>query len=188
MPDEERLVRQAQGGDSAAFTSLYELYFDRVYRYIVVRVSNRTDAEDITSRVFVKCVESIGGFKWRGAPFASWLFRIAHNLIIDHYRRNKGRESVPLEDFMGVDETEPDQAAYLKLSLENLKQAMVKLTESQRQVIGFRFVAELSLAETAKAMGKSEGAVKSLQHSALLALRRAMIGIAGQCGFENQDG
>lgn len=174
MPDEESLVKQAQAGDGAAFTGIYETYFDRVYRYIAVRTSNRSDAEDLTEQVFVRCVESIGGFKYQGAPFAAWLFRIAHNLIIDHHRKQKHRETVSLEDFMGVDDADPDDAVELKLNVERLKLALPRLTESQRQAIACRFVAELSIAETARAMGKSEGAVKALQHSALAALRRIM--------------
>lgn len=174
VPQEESLVKQAQAGDRAAFASLYELYFDRVYRYVVVRIGNRADAEDLTEQVFVRCVESIGDFQWRGAPFASWLFRIAHNLVIDHHRRRGKRETVPLEDFMGADEADPDDEVDFKLNMERLRRAMSGLTEAQRQAISFRFMAELSIAETARAMGKSEGAVKALQHSALQALRRIM--------------
>ncbi|MDO8491697.1 MAG: sigma-70 family RNA polymerase sigma factor [Dehalococcoidia bacterium] len=188
MPDDESLVRQARAGDSAAFTSIYEIYFDRVYRYIAIRTSNRTDAEDLTEQVFLRCVESIGGYKWRGAPFAAWLFRIAHNLLIDHHRKGKGRETVPLEDFMGVDETDPDEAVELKLDVERLRRAMPRLTEAQRQAIACRFIAELSIAETAQAMGKSEGAVKALQHSGLLALRRIMTRPAGDTGTESNHG
>lgn len=173
MPDEQSLVRQAQAGDSQAFATLYEEYFDRVYRYIAVRVGNQTEAEDLTQQVFLKCLESIGGFRWRGAPFASWLFRVAHNVVIDHYRQASRRQTLPLDEFIVADES-PEELVDFKLEVEEVKRAIARLTDAQRQVIALRFASGLSISESARAMGKSEGAIKALQHSALQALKRIL--------------
>ncbi|MBI2846433.1 MAG: sigma-70 family RNA polymerase sigma factor [Chloroflexi bacterium] len=171
MHEEENLVREAQGGDEKAFASLYETYVNRVYRYIGARVNNPADVEDLTEDVFLKALESIGSFKWRGVPFAAWLFRIAHNAVIDHSRRKVYRESLP---FSGTEVAKDDPAkeAELRIAMRDLKAALAQLTETQRQVITLRFAAGLSLKEAASVLGKNEGAVKAAQHSAVAALRR----------------
>lgn len=175
MPEgDAELVQRAQNRDSDAFGRLYESYFDRVYRYLYLRVGRVEEAEDLTEQVFLRALESIGSFRWTGAPFASWLFRIAHNLLVDHWRRQKGKEY--LDPAREIESREPDPAyiAELRVRMEEVRGALVQLTEAQRQVIGLRFTAGLSLAETAKIMSRSEGAIKALQHSALAALRRQL--------------
>jgi len=171
---EESLVKRAQQRDTAAFAAIYEEYVDRVYRYILLRVGTRVDAEDLTEQVFLKALESIDSFKWRGAPFGAWLFRIAQNLVVDFVRRKSRRQTSPLEEWEGVATGDPESAVELKLSIEETVAAVARLTEAQRQVIALRFGAGLSIAEAAGAMGKSEGAVKALQHSALVSLRRIL--------------
>ena len=92
------IVQQAQNGEAAAFGQLYEIYSDRVFRYVAYRVDSDADAEDITEDVFIRMLEAIGSFKWRDVPFSAWLMRIAHNRVIDYYRRSRLRTATPLDD------------------------------------------------------------------------------------------
>jgi RNA polymerase sigma-70 factor (ECF subfamily) len=174
---EEDLVRRAQGREPEAFGQLYEEHFDRIYRYVLLRVRNQADAEDITQQVFLKALENIGSYRWRGMPFASWLFRIAHNSVVDHWKK-KSRQNVvavaPEEIDQMAEESSNDPAtlAELTFDLKQLTVACEQLTDGQREIISLRFAGGLSVAESAKVMGKSEGAVKVLQHAALVKLRR----------------
>jgi RNA polymerase sigma-70 factor (ECF subfamily) len=176
---EEDLVRRAQRRDPEAFGQLYEEHFDRIYRYVVLRVRNQADAEDITQQVFLKALENIGSYRWRGMPFASWLFRIAHNLVADYWKK-KSREKVaavaPEEIDQMVEESANDPAALAELNfdMKQLATACEQLTDGQREIVSLRFAGGLSVAEAAKVMGKSEGAVKVLQHVALVKLRRIL--------------
>ncbi|MBI2906612.1 MAG: sigma-70 family RNA polymerase sigma factor [Chloroflexi bacterium] len=173
---EQETVHRAQAGDSDAFAQLYEKYFDKIYRYAFLRLGNKADAEDLTEQVFLKALESIGNYRWRGMPFSSWLFRIAHNLVVDLIRRRSRAEMAPLIEAIPSKEPGPLELVELKVTLQELAAAIKRLTEAQRQVISFRFAGELSSAEVAAIMGKSEGAVKALQHSALVTLRRCLAG------------
>lgn len=176
MQREEDLVRRAQRHDPSAFGQLYEEHFDRIYRYIVLRVRNQADAEDLTQQVFLKAVEHISSYGYRGMPFASWLFRIAHNQVVDHWKK-KSREKVKLvtQDEMAeagaLSDDDPADLAERKLGLEQLAAACEQLSDGQREVISLRFAGGLSVAETAKVMRRREGAVKALQHAALKKLR-----------------
>lgn len=171
------LVKQAQAGGSAAFSALYEHYYDSIYRYVSFRTGSFADAEDITAEVFVRMIESIHRFKWKGYPFSSWLFRIAHNLVVDFYRKKGRRNTVPLDDAPQiVDATSFDADARMdiELSMGDVRRAMGCLTDLQREAITLRFAAGLSVAETARAMGKKDNAVKALQHAGLKKLRRTL--------------
>ena len=174
MQDEESLVRRAQQQDQEAFSRLYEEYFDKIYRYVVLRIGNKTEAEDVTQQVFVNSLKSISTFKWKGTPFSAWLFRIAHNQVIDYIRKRKRRPAVPLEESLTAGNADPQQIIEQKLDIERLLSATKWLTEAQRQVISLRFASELPVAQVAEVMGKSEGAVKALQHSAIVALRKVL--------------
>jgi RNA polymerase sigma-70 factor, ECF subfamily len=176
VQDEQKVVERAQKGDSSAFAQIYEEYFDRIYRYIAVRIFDRTEAEDLTEQVFLKSLESIKSFKWKGSPFSSWLFRIAHNQVVDWQRKMSKRQNLPLDDAILGGGVDTASAAELNLTMDELRVALSKLTELQRQVIILRFASGLSIAESAKIMGKSDGAVKAMQHSAVVALRKAMSG------------
>lgn len=179
MHREEDLVRRAQRREPEAFGQLYEEHFDRIYRYVLLRVKNQADAEDITQQVFLKALENIGSYRWRGMPFASWLFRIAHNLVVDHWKKMSRQkvEAVAPEhiDELGV-ESSSDPAALTELNFDvkQLAVACEQLTDGQREIVSLRFAGGLSVAESAKVMGKSEGAVKVLQHAALVKLRRIL--------------
>lgn len=168
------LVRRAQAGDEGAFAALYELYYDRIYRYAAFKVGSAADAEDIAADVFVRMIESIDRFKWQGHPFSSWLFRIAHNLVADFYRRRGRRRTVSLEaaePVVAAAAYDADARMDMELAMAEVARAMEGLTALQREVITLRFAAGLSVAETARSMGKRDNAVKALQHAGLKKLR-----------------
>jgi len=172
--DEESLVRRAQQNDPVALAQLYEENFDRIYRYIVLKIGDRTEAEDMTQQVFLNVLKSISSYKWKGMPFTSWLYRIAHNQIVDYLRKKSRRATVPIDESIAAAGDDPERSVLGKIEIEEVAVAAKKLTAAQQEVISLRFAGELSVAECAKAMGKSEGAVKALQHSAIVALRRVL--------------
>jgi RNA polymerase sigma-70 factor (ECF subfamily) len=171
--DEESLIRRAQQRDQVALTQLYEDNFDRIYRYCAIKIGDRTEAEDMTQQVFLNVIKSLPSYKFKGMPFSSWLYRIAHNQIVDYLRKKSRRAMVPIDETVAADD-DPREETEIKLQMEELAEATKKLTAAQREVISLRFAAELSIAEVARAMGKSEGAIKALQHSAIAALRRVL--------------
>jgi len=173
VQSEESLVRRAQQHNQEAFSQLYEEHFDKIYRYVTLRIGNETEAEDMTQQVFLNALQSISSFRWKGIPFSAWLFRIAHNQVVDHLRRKK-HTAVPLDESLASKDNNPQSVAEHKLDIEQLLLATKQLTEAQREVISLRFTSELSIAQVARVMGKSQGAVKALQHSAIVALRRAL--------------
>ena len=169
------LVDRAKQGDRDALEELYLIHFDRIYGYLHVSVGNRPDAEDLTTQTFVKMLESIGKFRFRAAPFSAWLFRIAHNLAMDHFRASKRWQ--PEEE---VPEPPPDESTSAEAgALESIGQkSMLELIEDlsaeQRQVLILKFVFNFSNAEAATILGKTEGAIKSLQHRALVSLQKQL--------------
>ena len=170
------LVQAAQKGDPASFGRLYERYFDKVYSYLSFKLGSATDAEDVAEQVFLKALESLGGYKWTGVPFQAWLFRIAHNMMVDALRKRSRRPSEPLDDELPLQDerraVDPEAMLSEKLTREGLIQAVDRLTELQRRVISLKFAGDLSNAEVAQLMGKTEGAVKALQHAGLAALHK----------------
>ncbi len=172
MQDEPSVVGQAQRGDEEAFAQLYEVYFDKVYRYLVLKIGNRAEAEDMTQQVFLKAYKSIASYRWKGVPFSAWLFRIAHNLMVDFVRKSSRRPTVPLDETLLAGSDNPQAEVELRLDVERLVLATRHLTAAQREVISLRFAGGLPIAEVARTMGKSQGAVKALQHSAIVALRK----------------
>jgi RNA polymerase sigma-70 factor, ECF subfamily len=176
VQDEQSLIRRAQQLDQAALTQLYEENFDRIYRYIVLKIGDRTEAEDMTQTVFLNALRSISSYKSQGLPFSSWLYRIAHNQIVDHLRRVSRKTVVPLDESLPIPDTDPDPqvAAEMKFEIEEVARAAKQLTPAQQEVISLRFASEMSITEVAVIMHKSEGAVKALQHSAIAALRKIL--------------
>jgi len=172
--DEESTARGLQRRDPEAWAEIYEKYFSRVYRYIALRVGDKTEAEDLAGQVFLKALESISSFKWRGVPVSAWLFRIAHNQVIDYRRTSKAKLHSPLEESLVSDDTDPVLEAERNLDIHQVVQAVGHLTQAQRDVIELRFAGGLSTAEVANVLGRSQGAVKVLQHSALVALRKRL--------------
>ncbi len=172
---ERAIVDAAIAGDDAALAELYNLYFPRVYRYILARVGNPYDAEDLTEEVFLRVLDAIGRFQWREAPFSAWLFRIAHNAVISQRRKEGARgRSSPLSEALPVDSQGPEEMVANRLVLNEVMKAADTLPEAQRRVIGYRFAAGLTVAETARAMGKGEGNVKVIQHKAIAKLREML--------------
>jgi RNA polymerase sigma-70 factor (ECF subfamily) len=169
------LVERAQKGDRGALEELYLIHFDRIYSYLHVSVGNRHDAEDLTTQTFLRMLESIGKFRWQSAPFSAWLFRIAHNLAMDHFRATKRWQ--PEEE---VPEPEPDESTSAEAgALESIgRKSMLELIEDlspeQQQVLTLKFVFNFANAEAATILGKTEGAIKSLQHRALVSLQKQL--------------
>ena len=173
MQDEESLVRRAQHRDQEAFAQLYEEHFDKIYRYVTLKIGNETEAEDMTQQVFLNALQSISSFKWKGVPFSACLTRNAHKQGVD-YLRSKNRNTVPLDESLASNDDNPQSVVEQKLDIEQLLLATKQLTEAQREVISLRFAGELPIAQVAKVTGKSQGAVKALQHSAIVALRKTL--------------
>jgi RNA polymerase sigma-70 factor (ECF subfamily) len=175
--DTRHLVERAQGGDRAALEELYLMHFDRIYSYLHLSVGNRHDAEDLTNQTFVKMLESIQRFEWRKVPISAWLFRIAHNLAVDHFRAGRRwhpQEEVP--ESAGTAERSAEDAAFDSLGRRSMLEMIEGLSPDQRQVLTLKFVFDFSNAEVATILGKTEGAVKSLQHRALGSLQRQLTG------------
>jgi RNA polymerase sigma-70 factor (ECF subfamily) len=165
--EDERLRIEAAQKDPSRFAELYKENFHRVYAYVARRVESRAEAEDVTSEVFHHALANLQRFEWRGVPFAAWLFRIAHNILVDRWQR-AGRESnEPVPDVGDAVWKETEQRALLF-------QMVDRLPADQRRVIYLRFTGQKSIAEVAQELGRSQGAVKQLQFRALESLRSGM--------------
>jgi RNA polymerase sigma-70 factor (ECF subfamily) len=170
-----RLVELAQRGDRDALEELYLIHFDRIYGYLHVSVGNRHDAEDLTTQTFMRMLESIGKFRWRSAPFSAWLFRIAHNLAMDHFRASRRwqpEENVPEPD--PDESTSAEAGAFESIGQKSMLELIDDLSSEQQQVLTLKFVFGFSNVEAATILGKTEGAVKSLQHRALATLNKKL--------------
>ena len=159
--------------DADAFGVLYERYVDRIYNYIFYRVGNVHDAEDLTARVFYRALAHIDEYRDRGAPFAAWLYRIAHNLVANWYRDRGRRHDIRLDDLVGIAERGdgPEHLAERSEEARVLLSAMRTLPAERQQLLILKFVEGMSNVEIARVMGRTEGAVKSLYHRTLIALR-----------------
>jgi RNA polymerase sigma-70 factor, ECF subfamily len=167
------LVERAQHDDRSALEELYLLHFDRIYSYLHMSVGSRHDAEDLTTQTFVKMLEAIGRFRWRSVPFSAWLFRIAHNLAMDHFRASRRwqPEEEISESVLGEESSAEDQALD-SLGQTSMLELIDRLSPEQRQVLTLKFVFRFSNGEVASILDKNEGAVKSLQHRALASLQK----------------
>lgn len=178
MPQEE-LIDRAVHGDTAAFGTLYERHLDAIFRYVFFRVGSSADAEDLTEDVFVSAWENLTTFEPQGpGSFLSWLYRIAHNRVIDHYRKRQPQswssEQLALEEALipGVEES-----AMLNFDTRRLAKAISQLEETEQEVIILRFIEGLSHSEVARVIEKSEGASRVIQHRALLNLKILLGGV-----------
>src|ERR687884_2335901 len=170
-----KLVERAQNGDRDALEELYLLHFDRIYSYLHMTVGNRHDAEDLTTQTFLKMLEAIGRFRWRSAPFSAWLFRIAHNLAMDHFRaakRMQPEEEVP--EPPDSEEVSAEEEAMHSIGRQSMLELIENLSPEQQQVLTLKFVFNFPNAEVATILGKTEGAIKSLQHRALVSLQKQL--------------
>jgi RNA polymerase sigma-70 factor (ECF subfamily) len=173
---DNKLVKRAQRGDSAAIGALYDRHHTHIFRFVWSRVGNQQIAEDLTGETFTKMVISLPGYKISETPFRAWLYRIARNLLTDEYRKHKGQTAVSLQDvetMIGFD-ANPDAVAEKNLTLARVQEALATLDQTQREVVELRFLAGYSLQEVAEALDYSVAAVKSYQHRGLKALRAAL--------------
>jgi RNA polymerase sigma-70 factor (ECF subfamily) len=168
---DERLLIEAAQNDPSRFAELYEQNFHRVYAYVARRVRDRVEIQDLTAQVFHKAFANLGKFKWRGSPFAAWLYRIASNLSADRAKQ-KVRESNDQPDPSSESSAATDLEAVERRA--RLFRAVDKLPEDQRRVIVMRFADEKSIREIGEEMGRSEGAIKQLQFRALENLRNRL--------------
>lgn len=173
---DEQLLDRARAYDAEALAAIYDRYEAKIYSYVYHRVGNPSVAQDLTSQVFLRMLEAIQGERAWKTSFSGWLYRIAHNLVIDHYRRRGRATQVSFDDVptLVAKTDDPEHAAERMLAAEGLRTAINRLTEEQAQVVTLRFLEDLSIAEVAAAMGKTEGAVKALQYRAVMSLRRLM--------------
>ena len=171
-----RLVDEAAGGNIEAFGELYSIYLDRIYRYVFYQVKDKMTAEDITEEVFLKAWKAIGSCKGRGKTFSSWLYRIAHNHLINTLRNLQKYTSIEKENLeenlVGI--SDPEQEAETRLERQELLSGITCLPQNQKQVIILKFIEGLDNREIGKIMGKKEGAVRVLQMRALRALRQRL--------------
>ena len=170
------VIEAAQAGDLESLASLYDTHINQVYRYCLARLGHVQDAEDVAEEVFLKMYNGLPGYQWRKVPFAAWLMRISHNEVISFTRRN-GRRSNDTElpeDLLDKGNNDPAENAERQLALEDLRKAVELLPDAQREVIILRFASGLSVADTAKALGKQENNVKVLQHKGMQRLQVLM--------------
>nr|WP_246193220.1 ECF subfamily RNA polymerase sigma factor, BldN family [Kitasatospora atroaurantiaca] len=170
------LVERAQNGESEAFGRLYDHYSDTVYRYIYYRVGSRATAEDLTSETFLRALRRIGTFTWQGRDFGAWLVTIARNLVADHFKSSRFRLEVTTGEMLDSNECErsPEDSVLESLSNAALLDAVRRLNPQQQECVTLRFLQGLSVAETARIMGKNEGAIKTLQYRAVRTLARLL--------------
>lgn len=174
LMDVERLIRKAQQGDAHAFARLYDAHFERVFAFVRARVSDVEDAKDLTATVFMRAWQALPSYDLRGVPFAAWLFRIARNAIIDEYRRTSREPQTVCEDDARAvaDPMSVDEEVLARCDAEAVRKALRALTDEQAAVIVLRFLWDMPIAEVAQALGKTEGAVKAMQHRAVRMLAK----------------
>jgi len=175
LEDEHNLVARAKEGEAEAFGLLYDFYMPRIYRFVLIKVGQREEAEDLTQGVFLKAWEHIETYESRGYPFSSWLYRIARNSVIDRHRKSRPQ--------LNIDDLSPDilmqegtQGSDLQAKIEwnAMLEAIFKLKDVEQDVLIMRFVDEMQHKEVAKAIGKTEQATKVIQHRALKNLKKVM--------------
>ena len=171
LEEENKLIKEAQNGETESFGALYDHYSTPLYRFIFLKVNNKSLAEDLLHEVFLSAWQNINNYSHKGFPFSSWLYQIARNRVIDHYRTKK--------DFVEIDDAE-DRLITLtaeniidhNLSIEKIKKALDCLSEEHSNLIILRFINDLSPAEIALVLNKSEGAVRLMQHRAIANLKK----------------
>ncbi|MCP6720064.1 MAG: sigma-70 family RNA polymerase sigma factor [Patescibacteria group bacterium] len=173
MKEEQELVKKAQKGEPEAFGVLYDKHLTPIYRFIFLKVGNKADAEDLCHQVFLSAWKNIGRYRFQGFPFSSWLYKIASNTVIDHWRTKKNNTSIELvAESLLSESPKLDHLLDQKLEVQLIKTSLIKLESEQQNVIIMRFVDELTNKEIAQILGKSEGAIRVIQHRAIKRLRK----------------
>ena len=169
------LITRAQRGEVNAIGRLYDRHRESIFRYLYIRLDDRPLAEDMTGDVFLRMLDALPRYRMQGLPFRAWLYRIAHNLLVDYFRKMNHQATVPLDavEEQGTDDN-PDRTIEQILLSERLQAALTCLEPTQCEVVVLRFLAGLSLQETALTLGKTEAAIKALQHRGLSGLRQAL--------------
>ncbi|MEW5987811.1 MAG: sigma-70 family RNA polymerase sigma factor [Chloroflexota bacterium] len=172
---EAALIEQAKT-DKEAFGQLYELYVERIRHYVFYRTGSAEDAEDLTAQIFIRAMQHIAHYTDQGVPFSAWLYRIAHNLVANWYRDHSRRHTMSLDDLgrWHAHDDDPALATELLEDKEVLLRAIRSLPADRQELLILKFVDQLSNAEIGHVMGRSEGAIKSLYHRCLLALKEEL--------------
>ena len=170
--DDSALVKLAKE-DKQAFGELYSRYLKKIYSYVYHRTGNTHDAEDLTAKVFMRAFSHIGNYEDRGLPFQAWLYRIAHNIVANWHRDQGRRKIIALDDYVAhsLKSEAPDHLAEESEEQAQLMEAVRRLPEDRQQLLLLKFIEQMSNAEIGVIMGRTEGAIKSLYHRTLLALR-----------------
>ncbi|OGO65010.1 MAG: hypothetical protein A2029_03585 [Chloroflexi bacterium RBG_19FT_COMBO_47_9] len=177
LDKDHELIKQAQQGDQHAFGDLYETHAPVIFRYLFAHLDNSMDAEDLTGEVFLKAWQSLPKYIEHGVPFLAFLFRIAHNALVDHYRQNKRIEHKSPDDMDGYKAEgipEPVEIVSIRMEHQQILRVLSKLRADYQSVLTLRFISELSPKETSQVMERSVGAIRVLQHRALAALREEL--------------
>jgi RNA polymerase sigma-70 factor (ECF subfamily) len=165
---------EAREYKEAILANLYDEYYDRIARYVFTRVGDRAEAEDMAGEVFLRALESLDSYQERGIPMQAWLFRIAHNLVVDYFRRVSRATTVPIDDVQLTADSDPQKMAETNITLTEVADAMDRLTPAQRQVIELRFFGGLTSQEAGQVWDKSSGAVREMQSAAIRQLRKLL--------------
>jgi RNA polymerase sigma-70 factor (ECF subfamily) len=166
---------EVRRSNEAKLASLYDEYYGKITRYILVHIGDRTEAEDLAGEVFLKALQSLESYQERGVPMHAWLFRIAHNLVVDHLRKATKRRIVPIDTVQIESDADPVALAEKNIELDRVKRAMEQLTREQRDVLGLRFFGGLTAKETGSILHKNDGAVREMQRAAIEKLRSLLV-------------
>ena len=177
-------IELARTGDQQALAAVYDWYLPRVYRYILSRLGDVAEAEDLTEDIFLRMLGAIADYKRTGVPFSAWLFRIARNHLVSYYRKNGNRKTDALQETMADSRHDPASIVETQLILGEVAEAVQRLPDAQRDVIALRFAVGLSIAETAQVLGKRQGNVKALQHKAVTRLQKILVAEPKQLSAE----
>lgn len=173
--DKDKRLALAKAFDRETLAAIYDEYYPQIYRYISRQVEDMDTTRDLTSDVFNRFLSALESGQGPDRSISSWLYRAAHNLVVDHYRRRQFRDHLPLPEQLAADDSDPAQEAEVQLAAGRVREALQTLTPDQRQVITLKFLAGLDNAEVAEIMDKPVGAVKALQHRGLATLQRQLI-------------
>ncbi len=165
---------EARRHHEATLAGLYEEYYNKIARYALVRIGNRTEAEEVAGEVFLRALDSLKLYKDRGIPMQAWLFRIAHNLVVDHLRKTAKYKTVPIDTLWIESDMSPATVAEKNIEFEKVNKAMERLTPAQKEVIGLRFFGGLTSREVGRILNKSDGAVREMQRAAIESLRKLL--------------